>query len=258
MECQNPTPSPLSLRQNANFTNSLVAGIIKAGDGGSGSRARDGEGGNDSSNGAPYNGTFGDGTGGSKGDRGIAAHFGMLTEGSQATATVDRSIVVPSDNGTPGKQGNNGWGGMNLQRIYYDHSNQVKRHAEFHGGTYYGHSSSTTQTRQIGFIVYNFDSVYVAYGRHVAIGPLGGEYGAANNSKVKDYTNALFFYTEDDTSWLNSQVYTTPPHNTYNNGIVLYTILKCNFHYVATGTGSGADIILEAYIIETPASAVCR
>ena len=83
-------------------------------------------------------------------------------------------------------------------------------------------------------------------------------YGAASDTSVNGYTNALFFYTEDDTSWLNSQVYTTPPHNTYNNGIVLYTILKCNFHYVASKTGIGADITLEAYIIETPASALCR
>ena len=248
-----------------------MAGIIKAGDGGSGARARDGVGGNDSSNGAPYNGTSGDsntaGTdadgkpiyfGGDKGNQGNVYYFGAKEIGNTEEDITNESKVIESSDGKQGSRGNNGWGGMNLQRIYYDHSNQVKRHAEFHGGTYYGHSSSTTQTKQIGFIVYNFDSVYVAYGRHVDIGPLGGEYGAANNSKVKDYTNALFFYTEDDTSWLNSQVYTTPPHNTYNNGIVLYTILKCNFHYVATGTGSGADIILEAYIIETPASAVCR
>ena len=101
-----------------------MAGIIKAGDGGSGARARDGEGGNDTTDGsAPGVLTYWDGNGGSKGDRGIAAHFGMLTEGSQATATVDRSIVVPSDNSTPGKQGNDGWGGVNLTKCSYDKEN---------------------------------------------------------------------------------------------------------------------------------------
>ena len=170
--------------------------------------------GNDSSNGAPYNGTYGDyntaGTdadgkpiyfGGDKGSQGKVYYFGVKEIGNTEEDITNESKVIESNDGKQGSRGNDGWGGMNLQRIYYDHSNQVKRHAEFHGGTYYGHSSSTTQTRQIGFIVYNFDSAVVAYGRDVAIGPLGGEYGAANNSKVKDYTNALFFYTDDSTSW---------------------------------------------------------
>lgn len=249
-----------------------MAGIIKAGDGGSGARARDGVGGNDTTDGsAPGVLTYGDYNtatdadgqsiyfGGDKGSQGNVYYFGTTAIGDDTEEDItNESEVIESSDGKQGSRGNDGWGGMNLQRIYYDHSNQVKRHAEFHGGTYYGHSSSATQTRQIGFIVYNFDSAVIAYGRHVAIGPLDGMYGAASDTSVNGYTNALFFYTEDDTGWLNSQVYTTPPHNTYNNGIVLYTILKCNFHYVATGTGSGADIILEAYIIEIPASALCR
>ena len=247
-------------------TNFTFDGIIKSGDGGSGSRGLDGKGGADSTDGsAPGVLTYGDSTGGAAGDPGSVQVYEDQNFENSSSNEEDTTIVhvtiqrdaLPTIAATDGSGGNNGWGGMNLQRIYYNHSDKRKRDKEFYGGTYYGHSSSTTQTRQIGFIVYNFKSTTTTFGRHVAIGPLGGIYGAASNTSVNGYKNALFFYTEDSTSW-EDKTYKNPPHNTYYKEIVLYTILEYSFYFWGKQTGPNADIILEAYIIETPTNAICR
>lgn len=123
-------PFPSISASNANFTNSLVAGIIKAGDGGSCARARDGVGGNDSSNGAPYNGTSGDyntaGTdadgkpiyfGGDKGSQGNVYYFGAKEIGNTEEDITNESKVIESNDGKQGSRGNDGWGGLYLNLL---------------------------------------------------------------------------------------------------------------------------------------------
>ena len=114
---------------DANFTNSLVAGIIKAGDGGSGARGLDGQGGDDSTNGsAPYNGTYGDsntaGTdadgkpiyfGGDKGNQGHVYRFATTgIDNDEDDGVTNLSKVIESSDGKQGSRGNDGWGGVNL------------------------------------------------------------------------------------------------------------------------------------------------
>ncbi len=99
-----------------------MAGIIKAGDGGSGTRARDGEGGNDSSNGAPYNGTFGDGTGGDAGDPGSVQlyedqNFENSSSNEGDTLVTIQRDALPTIAATDGSRGNDGWGGLYLNLL---------------------------------------------------------------------------------------------------------------------------------------------
>ena len=116
---------------NANFADSLVAGIIKAGDGGSGARARDGVGGNDSSNGAPYNGTSGDNTGGDAGDPGSVQlykdqNFETLTSNDDDGTTIVHVTIqrgaLPTIAAADGSRGNDGWGGVNLTVYVHEKS----------------------------------------------------------------------------------------------------------------------------------------
>ncbi len=85
-------------------------GLVKAGDGGNGARGKDGKGGADSTSSkiAPTNGITG-GAGGSVGECGTV----YLSNGKNA----DKKTYLPSSSGAKGPQGNDGWGGLNLNLI---------------------------------------------------------------------------------------------------------------------------------------------
>ena len=82
-------------------------GILRAGDGGNG-RRKDGTGGKDTSNNtAPTSGTAG----------GPAAEGG--TGGTAYLMPENEIISSSANNGTDSKQGNDGWGGVNLYRYFH-------------------------------------------------------------------------------------------------------------------------------------------
>lgn len=137
-----------------------MAGIIKAGDGGSGARARDGEGGNDSSNGAPYNGTSGDYNtatdadekpiyfGGDKGSQGDVYYFGAKEIGNTEEDITNESKVIESSDGKQGSRGNDGWGGVNLSKYEYIEINDTLSYGI---GTVKGNLTRTRETFTVQF-----------------------------------------------------------------------------------------------------------
>lgn len=98
-------------------------GIIKSGDGGSGSRGLDGKGGKDSVDGsAPYNGTYGSNAGGEAGSAGGAYSYQINSTETNPTSPISITGSYKIDNiaSSAGSRGNYGWGGVNLSKYSYD------------------------------------------------------------------------------------------------------------------------------------------
>ena len=126
---------------NVTFTESYNYGIVKAGDAGSGARGRDGVGGSDTSNNSsPGNGTSG-GLAGTAGSPGIAYLHGQLNEEedteielfdgrqenqTQENQTANSDKVFGNIDPVAGSRGNDGYGGLNLIKLDFAFSRDIK------------------------------------------------------------------------------------------------------------------------------------
>lgn len=231
---------------NANFTNSLVAGIIKAGDGGSGARARDGVGGNDSSNGAPYNGTSGDSNGGKGGAPGSVQlykgqNFKTLTsnddDGTTIVHVTTQRDALKTIAATDGSRGNDGWGGVNLYVYSANHSegntDAWGGHKEKTFGSFNVYNNGQCIDAQKTSLVTNYYTIYAKYeiGRNVNRGDQlnvitknndgGSTWYEIYFSKNNDHRRV---YYENSTSIINDEnkfyarLFTSGSINAYGSG----------------------------------------
>lgn len=79
---------------------------------------------------APKTGTYGATKGGDKGDAGTAYYFGKTKNthsySNEQPYTIIGELIDGSEGYFDGSGGNNGWGGLNLNRYYINHSNFEK------------------------------------------------------------------------------------------------------------------------------------
>ncbi len=140
-------------------------GIIKAGDGGSGSRGLDGKGGKDSVDGsAPYNGTYGSETGGSAGNAGGAYSYQINSTETNPTSPISiiGSYVIYSSDGSVGSRGNDGWGGVNLS-CYNFSCKDVERDTDYRTKRLYDYPIKDTPANQQYGEIYIHGSVGNSY-----------------------------------------------------------------------------------------------